>query len=478
MIDRLKSFIIRYLANSYIQSSESKMFSSSEKKALKSFRHAATASKYYQKILNFNHVDPEKINTIDDFKQLVPVTDKASTFTEYKDRISLLTSNESLNGVASILCSSGTSNAYSFGLLTPKDNELGPEFVDFGLDLNFNILMNKTLLINCLPMGVRVPSNHCVVADVSVRKDTAVAVVNGFGKDFDLIVFVGENSFIKEVLEYGIESGMDWKEFNIRIVIGGEGFPENFRTYIGRLLGYDPLPENDVIIGSSMGISELGLTVFQENKYTTRIRRFIDWNKGFRSELFGPECKMCPMLFVYYPRNIYLEEDTSAGHQDHVGNDLIFTNLTSKPKIPLIRYLSGDRGKIIKHSEIALLLKQNNREDLVPPIELPFVAVFERGKVINSENNFVLAEAVKAGIYSVTEIPGKFTGNFKISRNKSKIPLIEIQLKVGIKPESALENQFEEAIRPYFNGKFIIRLDTFESFPYPLDYERKFKYID
>lgn len=470
--------MVRYLAKSYLQFSEGKMMSACKKNALKAFHHAAGSTRYYRNILEANRVDPNKIQTIHDFKQLVPVIDKTVTFIKHKNKLSRLTCSRNLDGVASILSSSGTSGAWSFGLLTRKDIKLDPELVDFGLDINFGILKKKTLLINCLPMGVKVPSNHCVVADVSVRKDTTIALINGFAEDFDLTIMVGENSFIKEVLEFGIEKGIQWKDHNVRIVIGEEGFPENFRAYLGSLLGYDQLPDTDTVILSSMGISELGLTVFQENKYTIRLRKFIDENEDFRSVLFGPECQLCPMLFVYYPMNIYLEEYTSSSNPDHIGNELIFTKLDRKSKIPLIRYLSGDRGKMIKHSTMTSLLRQYNRTDLIAPMELPFVAVFERGKLISSEGGFILSEGVKAGIYSDFNLPNQFTGNFKISMGENQCPVIMVQLKSGIEPDTQLKRRFQNAIGHYCKGEFRIRLYSFESFPYPLDYERKFKYID
>ena len=478
MINHLRQFMVRHRAKSYLESSEDKMMSACEKNALRAFHHAAGSTSYYRKILEANRVNPDKIRTISDFKERIPVIDKTATFIKHKNKLSRLTCSGNIEGVASILSSSGTSNAYSFGLLTPEDMKLGPDLVDFGLDINFGVFKKKTLLINCLPMGVKVPSNHCVVADVSVRKDTTIALVDGFADDFDLTIIVGENSFIKEVLEFGIEKGINWKDHNVRIVIGEEGFPENFRAYLGYLLGYDHLPDTDVIIGSSMGISELGLTVFQENKHTIRLRKFIDENKDFRSELFGPECQLCPMLFVYYPMTIYLEEDTSSINPDHIGNDLIFTKLDRKSKIPLIRYLSGDRGKIVRHSAMASLLRQYQRTDLIAPIELPFVAVFERGKLISSEGGFILSEAVKAGIYSNFNLPNQFTGNFKISMGEDQLPGVEIQLKPGIEPDAHLKSSFQNAITHYCKGKFRIRLYSFGSFPYPLDYERKFRYID
>ena len=478
MLNKLRRTIIQNLAGSYLKSSEHKMFSSCEKKTLTAFQYAAANAEYYKQILASDNVDPRSIKTIDDFKKKVPIIDKLRTFIQYENQISKLVTSGNFDSLDSILCSSGTSGAYSFGLLTTSDEKWDPVFVDFGLNLNFDIFKKKTLLINCLPMGVKVPSHHCVVADISVRKDTAIGVVKGFGTDFDLIIMIGENSFIKEVLEFGSDSGIQWGNYNIRIVLGEEGFPENFRQYLGRLLGYDELPENKTIIGSSMGISELGLTVFQENKYTIALRRFIEANREFRSRLFGPECELCPMLFVFYPMNIYLEEDTSNPNPDHIGNDLLFTKLDIKSKIILIRYASGDRGKIIRHSTLTSLLKEFNRSDLIPPYELPFVAVFERGKLIGNQGHFILAEAVKAGIYATPNLPEKVTGNFKVRMNKDSIPVIEIQLKQGIQSELRLENEFKRALSRYNKGNFDLALHSFSSFPYPLDYERKFKYID
>lgn len=478
MLSNLKQSIFHKLARTYLRSSESKMLKKSQAGALKAFHNAASNTPFYQAILTKNAVNTQHITNISKFKKFVPVINKNKTFIKYKSRIASLCTGGRIDNVGAILSSSGTSGDFSYGLLTKTELSSGPVAVDFGLDINFGILNKKTLLINCLPMGVKVPSNHAVIADISVRKDMATSLIRGFGNDFDLIIMVGENSFIKEVLEFGIEQGIDWKQYDVRIVIGEEGFPENFRAYLEYLLGYDNLNEK-VIIGSSMGISELGLTVFQENKYTIRIRQYIDKHPEFRAKLFGEYCKTCPMLFVYYPMMIYLEEDEDSALPNVPGKNMVFTKLDRKTQIPLIRYDSGDSGKIIPYSTMSGFLEEENRADLIPEFQLPFAAIFERGDRIIVNDTFISTEAVKEGIYSNFNLPPNFTGNFKIRKSDDgRKALLDIQLKEKIEPVSWLKNDLLSAVKQYASNDIRVTLHKFEDFPWPLDYERKFKYID
>lgn len=480
MIKKIRSYLYQKAANRYLQNTtEQKLLKQSEVAALKAFHAAEENTPFYKKIIQQHNISTNQISSISDFKSNIPVISKKETFIEYKDNIPGLCSKQGLKDVGAILSSSGTTGHFSYGLLTRKDLEEGPDFVDFALNQNFGIFDKKTLLINCLPMGVRVPSNHCVVADVSVRKDMALSLVRGLGNKFDLIIMVGENSFVKEVLEFGITAGIDWQKYSIRIVIGEEGFPENFRSYLFCLLGYAKNDEDKLIVGSSMGISELGLTVFQENKNTIPLRRFIDQNEIFREELFGHQCQICPMLFVYYPMMIYLEEQEENYQNSGFGKNLIFTKLDNKSTIPLIRYLSGDRGQIVLHSQISTMLEKHGRKDLIPQYRLPLVAVFERGNTVEtSDGNAISTEAIKAGIYTDHNLASKFTGYFKINYSNNGVVLIEIQLKEEVAHSDELLKGFQKAVRLYHSGDIEIKLYPFEKFPYSLDYERKFRYID
>lgn len=464
--------IVSYLQNT----NPEKLLQKSEIGALKAFQKAARTVPAYRQIIKNAEIDPAHITNIKEFKKKVPLLNKEKTFIAYRDSIRALCTNGNLDQVGAILSSSGHSGNFSYGLLTRRDLKDEPHFVDFALDRNFSIAGKRTLLINCLPMGVKVPSQKAVVADISVRKDIAISLVRGFGRDFDMIIIVGENSFMKEVLEFGQEEGLDWTKYDVRIVVGEEGFPESYRSYIAHLLGVDLDSQDRICIGSSMGISELGLTVFQENADTIRIRRHAEDNDDFRYDLFGGGVQISPMLFAFYPMRIYLEEDRSRSAPNSPEFDLLFTNLNLKAKIPLIRYASGDRGRIITYTRLSEVLHRHNLAHLLPQFKLPLAAVFGRSKIVEVDGEIISPEEVKAGLYSDIELPLTTTGNFKMRKAENAVSVM-VQLKNGIKSTPSLAERYRKAIGQFVRVKLDISLYPFEDFPYPLDYERKLRYI-
>ena len=243
------------------------------------------------------------------------------------------------------------------------------------------------------------------------------------------------------------------------------------------MLGVDLDSQDRICIGSSMGISELGLTVFQENADTIRIRRQAEDNDDFRYDLFGQGVQISPMLFAFYPMRIYLEEDRSQSAPNSLESDFLFTNLDLKAKIPLIRYASGDRGRIITYTRLSEVLHRHNLAHLLPQFKLPLAAVFGRSKIVELDGEIISPEEVKAGLYSNFDLPPTTTGNFKMKKTENAIS-VKVQLKEGIKPTLFLAESYRKAISQFVKVKLDISLYTFKDFPYSLDYERKFRYID
>jgi len=449
----------------------------SEELAILAFQRATEGVPTYKRLLQERDINPAEVKDIDTFKELVPIIDKKTTFIAYQDRIKELGINGDLEDVASILTSSGHSGSFSFGLITNKDlKEIG-KLIDSTLDYHIGIAGKKTVLINCLPMGVRFPTKECVVAEVSVRSDMALALVRGFGRDFDQIIFVGENSFMKEVLEEGLEQGINWSSLDVCIIVGEEDFPENYREYIAYLLGKDLDKVDKIIVASSMGISEIGLSVFQESKDTIRIRRQAQRNSNLRYALFGEDIEICPMLFHFYPTRTYVEEEPASYDGEMKDYDLVITNLDLQAKLPLIRYNTKDRGRIILYDKLAEILNRYKLQELLPELKLPLVAVSGRGKKIRHGDINLYPEQIKAAIYSDFELARATTANFKMKKKDSQV-VIEMQLKKGTEKKGELQAKFSEAIFKYTGVQLEVILYPYHQFPYPLDYERKFRYID
>ena len=78
----------------------------------------------------------------------------------------------------------------SVGLSTRRQHAEAPAMIDYALDEAFGISRRRTLVINCLPMGVGFSSASATVATTSVREDMATALVTTFGSHYEQIILV------------------------------------------------------------------------------------------------------------------------------------------------------------------------------------------------------------------------------------------------------------------------------------------------
>ncbi len=452
-----------------------KLKSLSEKRALKTFQRAASSIPAYQKFLKENGVSPNSIRSIEDFKKHVPIIDKDRTFKLCACDIKKLCLSGEMLDVATIVSSSGVSGIFSYGVNTKKEIEKAQEAIDFLLDYIFAVGEKKTLLINGLPMGVRIFSSLVTVADTSVRADIIISIIKTFASCFEQIILVGENSFVKKVLEDGLESGLDWKKIKMHVILGEEILPENLRTYLAGILGINPdLPERESLIGSSFGVAEFGLNILYETKELIRIRRLLTRNKKFKEALIGKDLDNLPALLHYNPLRVYVEEL----EKEQGLSDIVLTNLEEDTSIPLVRYNIRDEGTCITFQHLKDTLIAFGYTNYVPRIRLPLVAIWGRSKIMLEEGFALRPEFVKELLYQEKDIALNITGNFKLSNSKAGLR-IEIQTKSNAPYSEGFENHLRDILISNIPAKTEIIIYPYRDFPHgmELSYEKKFQYI-
>ncbi len=447
----------------------------SEKKALKVFRKASSEVPAYKQFLEERNVDPSLIKTIEDFKNKVPVSDKANTFKLHSHDIEQLFPAGEIKNIKSIITSSGHTGNFSFGLTNEKETAKSQETIDFMLDYIFNVNSQKTLLVNCLPMGIKVNSSKVTVADTSVRSDIVLEIIKTFSKSFDQTILIGENSFVKKVLEDGLDSGFNFKNIRLHLVLGEELLPENLRSYLANILGTNPDDiKNPGLIASSFGVAEFGLNLFYETKELIRIRRLINHDMNLRKKIFGNSFEDLPALLHYNPLRIFVEE---LNKEDSVG-DLLVTNLDADASIPLIRYNIKDEGRLIQFNELKDTLDSFGYSEYVPRIRMPLVMIWGRDKILTKEGISFRPEFIKEILYQDRYVAGSITGNFKLSNSKAGLR-IEIQTKENAKITQDFENKIRKILQANIRVKTEIIIYPYRDFPHgmELNYEKKFQYI-
>lgn len=444
-----------------------------EKQLLKSFRLAAERIPAYKKLLEQQKVPFGAVRDTESFKNLVPIICKDSIFPvhELKD----LCIDGTLQGMRSIMTSSGFSGKFAYGVSSRKNRAESVFAIDTTLDYIFSVSRKKTLFINSLPMGVTIPTS-LPVADTSVRSDMALAIFTKLRNDFEQFLFISDPHFLKKILEDGLEQGIDWKTAPVHLITGDDWVPETFRSYLGNILGTDWERSDRGFIGGTMGVCELGLSLFHETPHSVRIQRLAAENRALRYALYGANVDNLPTLFHYYPHRTFLEL-AGAGNGPR---DLLISSFGDSVMMPMFRYDVGDLATIIPYRRLAEILSGFGYEYLIPDLKLPLVAIFGRsGRVVSVSSGSVAPEQIKQNIYCDHEVAAATTGHFKLGKEGDSV-LVEVQLKKGVTPVPALSEHCRVALLKNVAVTSQIKLYQYQQYPYQMeiDYEKKFKNMD
>lgn len=454
--------IIKFLC----QADPEKIEKAGEKLLISAFRRAATRVPAYRKILEERKVNYKEVKDIENFQKLVPIIDKETIVPKFE--IEELCLDGNLNRIKSAMTSSGFSRVHSYGIMTEKNNRLTAQSIDTALDYTFDISNKKTLLVSCIPMGVRVHTS-LRIAETSVRSDMALAIIKKISSKFEQTLIASDPHFLKKLVEEGNEQGINWKKLNISLISGEDWFSESFRSYLANLIELDLENPQGRLIGTTFGIAELDLNLLHESWHTIMIRRKAQQDEKFRREIFGLNTKICPLLLHYYPHRSFIE----ALPEDSEEKELVFSMLSPDNIMPLMRYNTKDRGFVITHKKLEETLRKNNYPELVPDLKLPVAAVFGRkDRFLEVNGKRIYPEEIKQGLYKDFEVASKTTGYFKLNKE----PKLEIQLKKGIIITSELNSKFRQAALKYSDIDLPVILYHYQDFPYgmELDYERKF----
>ncbi len=444
-----------------------------ERNLLKAFQSAAEQVPAYRQLLREKGVTPSAITSVEVLKAKVPIINKDMVFPN--NELRSLCAGGHLDDICSIYSSSGHSGVFSFGVQTWKNASNAAIELEYVFDLYFNIFSRKTLLINCLPMGVKIPTRTLPVAETSVRADVIHALIIKLAKEFDQFILVGESPFLKKVIEEGAETDIPWPDLIVHVITGGEFIAENYRSYLGHLLGIDFENPEGGMITINMGLSELSLSIFREQPQTIALRRLAHSDPKVRYELFGVGVEICPLIMQYSPQSTYLETDLGPGGSP----ELVVSILDKAAKIPLIRYNTGDTARILTYNEMKGLLESVGLAEFLPEFKLPFGLVWGKKLAVTSKNEQSLSvHEVKEALYRDFKLAGRVTGNFHIAEGDEGVTLL-VQLKAGFAESDDMQSSFAESLKIYNRTGVDINFVPYREFPYGIEhnFEIKNKYI-
>jgi len=385
----------------------------SELEAIALFHSVAATVPAYQKFLEEHSINPAAIQTYEDFQKLPLITKE-----NYLQCHSLadLCRNGQLETCDFIAVSSGSTGKPTFWPRFFADElQIATRFEQIFCD-SFSADTRRTLAVICFTLGTWVggifTTNCCrylaskgypiTVVTPGNNQAEIFRVVQELGGAFEQVVLLGYPPFIKDVIDNGIAQGVDWQQYQIKMVFAGEVFSEEWRSLVGEKVGSNHACYDSATLYGTADAGVLG----NETPLSISIRRFLATHPEAAKKLFG-ESRL-PTLVQYDPLSRFFEV--------HEGS-LLFSGDNG---VPLVRYHIADTGGLISYQAMLKFLGEWNFDPVAALQQdgskgvhsLPFVYVFGRSNfTVSYFGANIYPENVTVGLEQ-PGIQGWVTGKF------------------------------------------------------------------
>jgi phenylacetate-CoA ligase len=409
------------------------------------FARVARQVPAYAAFLTENNIDAAEVNSLESFRQL-PMMTKENYLRRHE--LADLCWQGRLENCDMVAVSSGSTGAPTFWPRFVSDEvPVAVRFEQIFRD-SFEADHKSTLAVICFALGTWVGGlytlNCCrhlaakgypiTIITPGNNKEEIFRVVTELGAAFDQVTLLGYPPFLKDVIDSGLARGIAWNKYNIKLVMAGEVFSEEWRDLMGERAGMTkPLFDS----ASLYGTADAGV-LGNETPLSICIRRFLSRTPEAARQLFG-ESRL-PTLVQYDPSNRYFET-TPQG-------TLLFTGDNG---IPLIRYHIADNGGLMSYQEMLEFLHEWNFDPLADLAgqrgarALPFVWVFGRSNfTVSYYGANIYPENVTVGL----EQPGIkewVTGKFVLEADEDESQNRILRIVVELAPEEFANEQRQES---------------------------------
>lgn len=408
-----------------------------ESQVMALFQRVVATVPAYQDFLATQDIDPATIQTLADFQQL-PLTTKENYLKPYP--LAQLCRHGDLATCDFIAVSSGSTGQPSFWARSIADEfQIATRFEQIFHD-SFQADRRHTLAVVCFALGTWVGGMYTAsccrhvaskgypitVITPGNHKTEILRVVQALGSQFEQVVLLGYPPFLKDVIDSGIAQGVDWSLYQIKLVMAGEVFSEEWRSLVGVRTG-STQPCYDS--ASLYGTADAGV-LGNETPLSICIRRWFAEHPEAARDLFG-ESRL-PTLVQYDPYSRCFEAQDGT---------LLFSGDNG---IPLIRYHIADTGGILPYDRLLQFLANRgfdpvqtlgNQRGVRP---LPFVYVFGRSHfTISYYGANIYPENVTVGLEQppISEwVTGKFVMEVQEDLDRNSVLSIAVELAPQVKP--------------------------------------------
>jgi phenylacetate-CoA ligase len=412
------------------------------RKAMGLFHEASTKVAAYRRFLAEHGVDPTAVRSFDDF-QALPMPDKSNYLVPNRERLEDLVIGGKITDYYAIGRSSGYSGEPLFWPRTIQQEKS----IAAGLEMLVVTFRNAdripTLLVVCFDLGMWVGGEMAAHSARTIAKkrhpitattpgsdiDETLAVVRNLSHMYEQTMIMGYPPYLRQLLERGEEEGIRWKDLNVSLLAGGEGYSEEWRLHMLQRIG----KEHDLTaIMGGFGSSE-GMLVGLEQPLTIVARRLGNQDESLREDLYGPDAN-CYALVQYSPVGTYVEI---------IDGEMV---LTSGGAVPLVRYNGHDLAGTIGFERFMSILAdhgygperlRSEGVDLSRIWKNPFLYSLGRNDSVSVDGANIYAEGISPALFR----PGmEGISNWKLAIHEVEDQLqlmILVELQRGIAAEEA-----------------------------------------
>lgn len=425
-----------------------------ESMALGLFHEMSERVPAYQDFLSRHNFDPKSVKAISDFER-VPLISKDNYLRKYP--LEQLCWDGNLAGQQWVISTTSGSTGEPFYF--PRA-ELQDEFYALSAELylleNFEIDKKSTLYIDAFAMGAwigglftyeavhRVAQKGYSLSIITpgINKPEVINAVRKLGASYDQVIIGCYPPILRDIIDLGIEEGLDWGDYNLGVVFSAEGFGEEFRDYIAE---HGKLANIHTSTLNHYGTVDLG-TMSHETPLSIFARREGLKDKQLYSDMFNGVTKQ-PTLTQFVPEMFYFEE---------VDNGVVCSSYSG---LPLARYDLKDRGGIISLDQLTQTFAKHGK-DLDTELatvgladktwNLPFVYLYERSDFsVTFTGAQIYPEEIRRALLDPSvhrEVTGKFTMIAGYDDDAQNFLEVNVELRKTVEPSPELEQSIVDLI--------------------------------
>ncbi len=422
--------------------------------ALGLFQQMSLRVPAYQDFLAKNNFDPKSVKQLTDFKK-IPKVDKDNYLRAYP--LNQLCWDGVFDGRPWVISSTSGSTGEPFYFPRGSmQDEFYAVTAEIYLRENFQIDKKTTLYVDAFAMGAwiggvftyeainRVARKGYPLSIITpgINKAEVISGIKRLGPSFDQVIIGCYPPILKDIIDLGIEEGLDWAKYNLGIVFSAEGFSEDFRDYI---IQKASLTNTFTSTLNHYGTVDLG-TMSHETALSIFIRRQAVTKQPLFNDLFSGVKKQ-PTLTQYIPEMFYFEEENGQ------------LLCSSHSGLPLVRYDLKDLGGMLTMAEAEKtyrkhdlnLLKEAKAAGIAQHTwNLPFVYLSERKdfSVTLIGGNIYPEEIRKALLNKRLHnlATGKFSMEIVSNKRMDNKLVVHVELRKDVKSASEIRKIVTQSI--------------------------------